>query len=172
MSLHQSVVQMSHMLRNLDGLLAKAAAFAEAKGCSADDFVGFRLAPDMRPLSFQIQSACDTAKFTGARLAAVEPPKHPDEEATMAELRQRIASTLEFLDGLDAGQFGGAAEREVRLSFLPGKAIRGADYLREFALPNFYFHVTTAYALLRMSGVAVGKRDFIGDKLSLYDVSE
>lgn len=172
MSLYQlSVVQMSKMLRNLDGWLDKATAFAEAKDSSPDDFVGFRLAPDMRPLAFQVQSACDNAKFTAARLGGVEAPSHPDEETTMAELKARIAATLEFLDGVDEAGFAGAAEREVRLSFLPGKACKGADYLREMALPNFYFHVTTAYDLLRLAGVAVGKRDYIGS-LTLHDITD
>lgn len=170
MSLYQdSVVQMSKMLRNLAGFLTKATEFATAKECSPDDFVGFRLAPDMRPLAFQIQSACDAAKFAGAKLAGVTPPENPDTEATMAELEQRITTTLEFLDGLKPEQFEGAAEREATMSFLPGRAMYAADYLREMALPNFYFHVTTAYALLRLAGVKVGKIDFIGG-LTLHEL--
>ncbi|KIG13312.1 hypothetical protein DB30_00360 [Enhygromyxa salina] len=162
---------MSSMLRNIDGCLDKAIAFAEAKEFSADDFAGFRLAPDMRPLSFQIQAACDAAKFAGARLAGVEAPSNPDTETTMAELKARIATTLEFLKGLDERAVDGGAEREVRMSFLPGMGIRGADYLRQMAVPNFYFHVTTAYALLRAAGVGVGKRDFITD-LALFPVAD
>jgi hypothetical protein len=163
MSLYQlSVVQMSKMLRNLDACLDKAVAFAEAKGSKPDDLVNFRLAFDMRPLAFQVQSACDGAKFAAARLAGVEPPSNPDTETTLAQLRARIAVTLEFLATIDEGKFAGAAEREVKMSFLPGQAAYGADYLREMALPNFYFHVTTAYALLRMSGVKIGKMDFLG----------
>jgi hypothetical protein len=165
----QSVVQMSKMLRNLDAWLAKAEAFAAHKEISPDDFVSFRLAPDMRPLSFQVQAACDNGKYTAARLAGVDAPKHEDDETTMAQLRARVASTLEYLDGLDERQFEGAAEREVELGFLPGQACYGADYLCEMALPNFYFHLTTAYDLLRMAGVAVGKRDYIGS-LTLHAV--
>ena len=173
MSLYkQSAVQMSNMLRNLDACLDKAIACAQAKEASPDDFLHFRLSPDMRPFVFQIQSCCDSAKFAAARLAGVEAPSHPDEEKTMAELKQRIAATVEFLDSLEESQFSGAAEREVRLSFLPGMAIKGADYMREFATPNFYFHVTTAYDLLRLAGVGLGKRDFIGPKLSLYPVAD
>jgi uncharacterized protein len=172
MSLYQdSVVQMSKMLRNLAGLLAKANEFATAKECSPDDFVGFRLAPDMRPLAFQVQSACDTAKFAGARLAGVTPPSHPDTETTLVELQQRITATVEYLDGLEPAQFDGAAEREVTMAFLPGRAAYGADYLREMALPNFYFHVTMAYALLRVSGVNVGKMDYIGG-VTLHDAAK
>ena len=169
MSLHQdTIVQMSKMLRNLAVLLGKATAFARSNEFSPDDFVGVRLAPDMRALGFQVQSACDAAKFAAARLTGVTAPAHPDTESTMAELEQRIASTLEFLDGFKPEQFDGAAEREVTLSFMPGKAIYGTDYLREMALPNFYFHVQTAYALLRTAGVKIGKIDYIGS-LTLHD---
>ena len=169
MSLYQdSVVQMSKTLRSLAGLLDKATTFAQANEYSPDAFVGFSLAPDMRPLSFQIQSACDTAKFAGAKLAGLTPPTNPDTETTMAELLQRITATVEFLDGLKPEQFDGAAEREVTMAFLPGRAAYGADYLREMALPNFYFHVLTAYALLRQAGVKVGKMDFISG-LTLHD---
>jgi len=168
---HHTVVQMSNMLRSLRGCLAKAKAFADHKQCSADEFVSFRLTLDMRPFGFQIQSACDTAKASAARLAGIEAPKHEDNETTLAELEARIDKTLEFLATLTEEQFTDADEREIRLPFLPGKAARGADYLREFALPNFYFHVTTAYALLRMAGVSVGKRDYI-TTMTMYDLSE
>lgn len=171
MSLYQqSAVQMSHMLRSLDGCLDKAIAYAESKEFPADNFAGLRLAPDMHPLTFQVQSACDSAKGTSARLAGIEPPKHEDNETTMAELKARIAKTLAFLSTLEAKQFEGAAEREIRLSFLPGKGLKGVNYLREMALPNFYFHVTTAYALLRSHGVNVGKRDFI-TYMTMHDLA-
>lgn len=162
MSLHaHSVLQMSSMLRNLEGFLAKAVAFAEAKPMEVDALLNARLSPDMRPLTFQIQAACDAAKFAGARLAGVEAPSHPDTEETLAQLRSRIAAVLEYLAGLDAEAVNAGADRDVRLGFLPGKVLRGEDYLRQLALPNFYFHVTTAYALLRATGVAIGKQDFI-----------
>jgi hypothetical protein len=171
MSLYQnSAVQMSKILRGLDVCLEKAAAFAEAKGSSPDDFVNFRMAFDMRPLVFQIQSACDSAKFAVARLGGVDAPVHPDTETTFAQLRARIGAVLEFIATVDEKQFAGAAEREVKLSFLPGQAMYGADYLREMVLPNFYFHVTTAYALLRMSGVKIGKMDFLGS-VTLHPVA-
>ena len=168
-SFHQQViVQFTKMLRNLEACLTKAAAFAEAKGSSPDDFVGARLSFDMRPLGFQIQSACDSAKFAAARLTGTEAPSFPDTEATLPELRERIAKTAAFLEGIEAKAFEGAESREVRLGFLPGKWIRGDDYLREFVTPNFYFHVTTAYALLRSAGVNIGKRDFISS-MTLHD---
>lgn len=159
---HQSVVQMSKVLRNLDACLAKAVSFAEAKGSSPDDFVTFKLTFDMRPLSFQIQSACDSGKMAAARLCGIQPPVHPDTETTMQQLRDRIASTVEFMDKLEEQQFAGAAEREIRLSFIPGKMLIGSDYLRELVVPNFYFHVTVAYALLRAAGVPLGKMDYLG----------
>ncbi|MEZ4453973.1 MAG: DUF1993 domain-containing protein [Nannocystaceae bacterium] len=165
---HDSVVPMSRTLRALSSWLDKAAAFAEARQASPDIFIGARLHADMRPFEFQIQSACDSAKFAAARLAGVDAPSHPDTEKTLAELKARIASTLEFIDGLQEGAFEGAEARPVRLAFLPGKWIRGDDYVRELGLPNFYFHATTTYAILRQAGVQVGKRDFIAH-LTLHD---
>jgi uncharacterized protein len=171
MSLYQlSVVQMSKMLRTLDACLDKAAAFAEAKGSKPDDLVSFSLTFDMKPLAFQIQSACDSAKFAAARLTGVEPPVNPDTETTLAQLKARIASTLEFVGTFEEKQFEGAERRDVQLSFLPGQGIYGSDYMNELVLPNFYFHVTMAYALLRQSGVSLGKMDFLGG-LTLHPVS-
>jgi uncharacterized protein len=171
MSLHDaSVSQMSKMLRNLEGWLDKAEAHAKLKGFEVDVLTSARLAPDQYPLVRQIQSACDTAKFTAARLAGVTAPSHPDTETTIAELRQRIRSTLAWLETVTPEQFAGAAEREVTLSFMPGKAMKGADYLVDMALPNFYFHTTTTYAILRHNGVELGKYDFIGH-VRLHDAS-
>jgi hypothetical protein len=163
MSLHDaSVTQMSKMLRNAEGWLEKAEAHAKAKGYEVDVLAVARLAPDQYSLTRQLQAACDTAKFGAARLAAVEAPANPDTEKTVAELRARIRATLAFLETVTPEQFAGAAEREVTLAFMPGRAIKGADYLVDFALPNFYFHVTTAYAILRHNGVELGKYDYIG----------
>jgi hypothetical protein len=171
MSLHDaSVTQMSKMIRNLEGWLDKAEAHAKAKGFEVDVLAAARLAPDQYSLVRQVQAACDAAKFTAVRLAGVTAPSHPDTETTIAELRARIRSTLAFLETVTPEQFAGAAEREVTLPFMPGKALKGGDYLVDMALPNFYFHVTTAYAILRHNGVDVGKRDFIGH-MRLYDVS-
>lgn len=166
-----SVVSMSARLRDLDRCLDKAIAFAEAKPMAVDDLVGFRLAADMKPLSFQIQAACDAAKFSGCRLAGVEAPSHPDTETTMAELKARIASVLSILGDLTPEQFADAGERQIQLSFTPGHYILGQDYLADMGVPNFHFHVTMAYALLRMSGVAVGKRDYISG-LTLHAITE
>jgi hypothetical protein len=125
------------------------------------------LAPDQYPLVRQIQSVCDTAKFTPARLTGKEPPKHPDTEQTIDELRTRIRAVLELLDGFKPADFAGAETRHVELPWLQGKYLLGADYVRQLQLPNFYFHATLAYEILRHNGVPLGKTDFIGH-LSLH----
>ncbi len=170
MSLHElSVLQVSKMLQNLGAWLDKAAASAEARSFDVEVLVQSRLAPDQYPLLRQIQSACDSAKGTAARLAGMEVPSHPDEETTLAELRERIAKTVAFLETVTPEKFEGAADREIKLPFIPGHAIKGAHYVVDMALPNFYFHMTTAYAILRHNGVDVGKRDYIGS-MRLYEV--
>jgi hypothetical protein len=170
MSLHDaSVTQMSKVLRNMEGWFDKAEAHAKAKGFEVDVLATARLAPDQYALVRQVQVACDNAKLTAAKLAGITPPSHPDTETTIAELRQRIRSTLAFLETVTPEQLADAAGREVTLTFLPGKAIKGADYLVDMALPNFYFHVTTAYAILRHNGVDVGKLDFFGH-IRFYDL--
>lgn len=170
MSLHDATVtQMSKMLRNMEGWLEKAEAHSKTKGFDVDVLAAARLAPDQYALVRQVQSACDTAKFAAARLAAVDAPAHPDTEKTIAELRTRIRAVLSFLETVTPEQFAGAAEREVALTFMPGKAIKGEHYLVDFALPNFYFHTTHTYAILRHSGVELGKYDFIGHA-RFYDV--
>lgn len=163
MSMYRATVpQLVKMLRNLDAWLAKGEQHAKAKGYDVANLLTARLAPDQYPLVRQIQGACDAAKFAGARLAAVEPPKHPDIETTAEQLHARIAAVIEFLGSLDEKAFEGAGERVVPLPFMPGKALLGRDYLNELSLPNFYFHTTTAYAILRHNGVDLGKQDFIG----------
>lgn len=163
MSLYEaSVLQFIKMLRNLERWLDKANDFAKAKNFDVNALLQARLAPDQYPLQRQIQAACDSAKFPSARLAGKEPPKHPDTEQTWEEVRQRISSCIAFLETLKPADFDGAETRLIALSFLEGKVIAGSDYLTEMGLPNFYFHVTTAYAILRHNGVDLGKRDFIG----------
>lgn len=164
MSMYSATVpQLSKMLTNLLSWFDKAEAYAAAKKFDANVLLAQRLAPDMFPLVRQLQSACDNAKFTVARLAGKEAPRHPDTETTFEELRARVRSTLDFLATITEADFVGAAERPVRLPYLPeNKRILGAHYLNQNALPNFYFHVTTAYAILRHSGVDLGKTDFIG----------
>jgi hypothetical protein len=152
------------MLDSLAAVLAKAEAHAGARKIEPDALLQARLFPDMFPLVRQVQIACDFAKGISARLAAVEPPSHPDTEQTFAELQARIASTRSFIDSLSPAAFEGAETREIVLR--PGtpkeKRMDGHTYLLGYGLPQFFFHVTTAYALLRHNGVEVGKRDYMG----------
>jgi len=164
MSLHDpTVFQISKMLRNLEGWLDKAAEYAKSREFDPEVLLQARLYPDQFPLVRQIQAACDAAKAGAARLAGIEAPSHPDTETTLAEVRERIAKTLAFLESITPEKLEGAESREIALPFLPdNQRIKGADYVTEMGTPNFYFHVITAYAILRHNGVNVGKRDFIG----------
>jgi uncharacterized protein len=158
----QTVPQFVKMLRNLEKWLDKGSEFAQKKSFEPRVLVQARLAPDQHPLVSQVHAVCDTAKFAVARLTGKEAPKHPDTEQTIDELKQRIASCIGFLESLRPADFEGAEARKVTLPFMPGKFLHGKDYLVEFVLPNFYFHATTAYAILRHNGVDVGKMDFLG----------
>jgi hypothetical protein len=160
--LFASVLEQKKMLNNLDGWLDKSVAHAKAKSFDPNVLLGQRLAPDQYPLVRQIQSSCDNAKFTAARLSGKDAPKHPDTEQTIDEARARIRAVVTYLDTYKAADFAGAETRAVELPFLEGKVISGSDYLLEMALPNFFFHVTTAYAILRHNGVPLGKHDYIG----------
>jgi hypothetical protein len=164
MHLHQlAVLQPKKMLKNVAAWLDKAAAHAKAKSYDANNLLVARLAPDQFSLLKQVQTACDNAKFIAARLTGATAPAHPDDEKTFEEISARIHTVIAYLDGFDARAFDGAEERKVSLPFLPkGSWLSAEDYLVEFALPNFYFHVTTAYAILRHNGVELGKMDFIG----------
>jgi uncharacterized protein len=151
-------------LRALSALLDKAEANAEAKRIDPTVLLNARLFPDMFAFTRQVQSACDQAKNGGARLAGVDPPRYEDNEKTIAELRTRIAKTVAFVKTLDAERIDTAADREITFPLGPNNQgdMRGAYYLNHFALPNFYFHLTTAYDILRHCGVEIGKRDFLG----------
>lgn len=163
MSLYAACVpQMSKMLKNLVAWLDEAEAYAEERGFDAERLTVARLYPDQFELTRQIQSACDTAKFAASRLSGGEAPKFEDDEKTLPELRERIAKTLAYLESVPEDSFEGAAERELTLSFLQGRAIKAGDYFTEFAQPNFYFHVVSAYSVLRNNGVQLGKRKYIG----------
>lgn len=124
--------------------------------------VSSRLAPDMQPFTYQIQSACDYVKAAAAWLSGQTPPKHEDNERTIDELRARIRKTVAFAESVTDAQYNGASDREVRLSWAPGKIIGGKDYLLQMTIPNTYFHIAMAYAILRHNGVDVGKQDFLG----------
>ncbi len=165
---HASIAQQKKMLKSLGSWLDKAAEYAKTKSFEPDTLLLARLAPDQYPLVRQVQSSCDNAKFAAARLSGKEAPKHPDAEQRMEELQARVRSCVSYLDTFKASDFDGAESRLVSLPFLEGKVILGSDYLVEMALPNFYFHVTHSYAILRHNGVPLGKSDYIGS-LSVRD---
>jgi uncharacterized protein len=163
MSLHTFVTEMSKLLGSLDHWLEKTTAHATAKKFDANAFVlHTRLAPDMLPLVFQIRSACDHAKWAASRCAGKDAPSHPDTEITVDEVRKRIASVREFLGTFTAKDFEGTADRKISLPRWEGKSMTGAEYFIEYAQPNFFFHLTSAYSILRHNGIELGKRDFLG----------
>jgi uncharacterized protein len=168
MNIIDFVPQYAKMLHNLDLWLDKATAHAKAKSFEVDTLVQARLAPDQYALDRQIQSACDSAKFSAAYLSGKEPPVHPDTEKTMAELRARIKSCLSFLETISAADVAGAEERKVAPKWLQGKWAKGDQFLVQMSLPNFYFHVVAAYEILRHNGVDIGKKDYIGS-MPLHD---
>ena len=150
-------------LNALSAILDKAEAYAEAKGIDPTVLLTARLFPDMFAFTRQVQSACDQAKNGSARLAGIDPPSYADNEKTIAELKVRIAKTIAFVKALDAKKIDESVDREITFPLGPKKGhMKGADYLNHFVVPNFYFHVTTAYDILRHCGVEIGKRDFIG----------
>ncbi len=151
------------MLKNLAAILAKGAAYAEAKKIEPTVLVNNRLYPDMFPLVRQVQIASDAAKGCGARLAGREPPKFEDNEATFPELLTRIDKSIAYLETLKPEQINGSEQKTITLQISKNTTtFLGMPFLLNFALPNFYFHVTTAYDILRHCGVEIGKQDFIG----------
>ncbi len=163
-----TIPQFRKMLQNLDTFLQKGVAHAKQRSFEPAVLLTSRLAPDQYPFTRQVQAACDAAKFAAARLSGKEPPAHPDTEQTVEELHVRIQKVVDYLGTFTAKDFEGGETRKITLSFLPGKTITGENYLVELAAPNFYFHLTTAYAILRHNGVDLGKKDFIGS-LELAD---
>jgi uncharacterized protein len=157
-----SVPVFVHFLNGLASVLRKAEAHVQAKKLDPNAFLTARLFPDMFTFTKQVQLACDFAKGTSARLAGVTPPNHADDEKTFDELHARIRKTIDFLRGLNKEQFAEAETRPITFK-AAGKdmTIKGAQYLSNVGLPNFYFHVTTAYGLLRHNGVEIGKADFL-----------
>lgn len=150
-------------LQNLKAILGKAKVFIDEKKVEDMVLLEARLAIDQYPLVKQVQIACDNAKGTAGRLANVELPKMEDNEKTLAELETRIDKTITFVQSLTEAQFEGCEEREIPIYFFPGKHLLGFEYVTEMALPNFYFHLTTAYSILRHVGLNIGKTDFIGN---------
>jgi uncharacterized protein len=150
-------------LGNLAAILEKGLAHASARKFDSTVLVNSRLAPDMLPLSRQVQIACDLAKNSAARLAAMEPPRFDDSEKTIEELQTRIAKTIDYLKSIPPGAFEGSEERDIKVP--AGERtleFKGLTFLQRWAIPNVFFHVTTAYNILRHNGVDIGKRDFLG----------
>ena len=163
-SMHSaSVPVFIRMFNNMTAWLDKAEAHAQAKKFEPSVYLTARLAPDMLPFLRQIQMTSDAAKFAVARLAGVEAPKFEDNETNFAELRERIAKTVAFIKSVPADQIDGTEDKDIALPRRDGTLmIKGEAYLKHFVLPNFYFHMTTTYALLRHDGVELGKMDFLG----------
>jgi len=150
-------------LNAIAAVLHKAEAYAKAKKIDPGVILNTRLFPDMFALVRQVQTACDVAKNGGARLAGIDPPRYEDNETTIPELTARIAKTLNFVKTLDAKNIDASADRDISFPLGSNKGrMKGCDYLNHFVLPNFYFHLATAYGILRHCGVEIGKRDFLG----------
>jgi hypothetical protein len=160
-----SVDLFTHTLGNLSTLLQKGAANAKQRKIEPAVLLGARLAPDMFPLTRQVQIACDVAKSAIARLAAQEPPRFPDTETSFEELHARIARTVDYLRSVPASAFEGAETRDLKVP--AGERtleFKGLEYLKRWAIPNLFFHVTMTYAILRHNGVELGKSDFLGNE--------
>ena len=159
-----SAPRFAAMLRNLDAILAKAQAYAVAKKIEPSVLLAARLFPDMLPLTKQVQIASDHAKGAVARLAGAEVPKYEDTEQSFEELQARLAKTIAFVESFDAGQIDGSEDREITLKMGPREmSYKGMPYLLDVAWPNFYFHMVTAYNILRHNGLEIGKRDYLGN---------
>ena len=158
----QIISQCVQALETLGAWIDKAEQHAKAKAFDIDVLLHARLAPDMRDLVYQVQSACDYVKGAAGWLSGKPLPRHADTEQTVAELRERIAKTLAFVETVKEADYAGAAAQRVGFSWAPGKTLGGADCLLQMVIPNVYFHLSMAYAILRHNGVEVGKMDFLG----------
>lgn len=163
-SMYQATVPVfARGLRVVSNLLEKAQAHVEQGGIVPEILLGARLAPDMLDLTAQVQRVSDTAKLSVQRLSTIAAPKFEDNETSFEQLQQRIADTIAYVEGVNAGQMAGSAQREVVLNWTDeGTKFAGDDYLLSFALPNFYFHVSMVHAILRNNGVTIGKLDYLG----------
>jgi hypothetical protein len=159
---YEAIAQCTQNLKNLEICLDKAERYAAAKKFDVRVLMSSRLAPDMQPFTYQVQSACDYVKGAAAWLSGQTPPRHEDNEQTIDELRARIRKTVAFVDSVKEAQYAHASESKVKLSWAPGKVIGGKDYLLQMIIPNTFFHIAMAYAILRHNGVDVGKMDFLG----------
>jgi hypothetical protein len=156
------VSQCVQSLKTVEKWLDKAEEFAAAKKFDASVLINARLAPDMKNFIYQVQSACDYVKGAAAWLSGQTPPKHEDNEKTIGELRARIRKTVAYVESVREAQYEGASGRRVSFSWAPGKIMGGKDYLLQMTIPNVFFHIAMAYAILRHNGVDVGKMDFLG----------
>ena len=156
-----ATTQFSQILKNLLSWMEKANAYADHKKFDVAVLMESRLAPDQYNFIRQVQIACDAAKGAAARLAGQEPPKHEDNEKTYAEVRARVQKTIDFINSVKPDQMKDADAKRVSLPFMQGRSMAGDTFLRQIATPNFYFHIVTAYAILRHNGVDLGKMDFI-----------
>lgn len=160
---YQAISQLIRSLKTLEVWLDKAERHAIAKEFDVSILMIARLAPDMKPFIYQVQSACDYLKAGAAWLSGQVPPQHEDNERTIDEVRARIQKTIDFAESVKESQYTGASGRKVRMSWAPpGKGLGGEDYLLQMTTPNVYFHLSMAYAILRHNGVDVGKMDFLG----------
>src|ERR1700719_74350 len=159
---YQAIAQCTQAVRNIEAWLNKAEEHAAAKNFDVGVLMTGRLAPDMKPFIYQVQSACDYLKAAAAWLSGQKPPKHEDTEQTIDEVRARIRKTVAFVESVAEAQYAGAAERKVSLSWAPGKVLGGEDYLLQMTIPNVYFHIVMAFAILRHNGVDIGKMNFLG----------
>ncbi len=158
-----TIPQFSKMLRNLNHLLGKGIEYAQAKKFEPEVLMESRLAPDQFGLTRQIQIACDTAKLCASRLTGKEAPVHVDNEKTMAELRTRIEQVVTYLNSFSEADFKDSAKKQITHARWEGKYLLGDEFVLQHAIPNFYFHITTAYSILRHNGVEIGKKDYLGE---------
>src|ERR1700689_4807350 len=158
----QAIAQCTQAVKNVEAWLDKAEEHAAAKRFDLGVLMTGRLAPDMKPFIYQVQSACDYVKAAAAWLSGQTPPKHEDNEQTIDEVRARIRKTVAFAESVTEAQYAGASERKIKLSWAPGKVIGGEDYVLQMTIPNTFFHIAMAYAILRHNGVDVSKMDFLG----------
>jgi hypothetical protein len=159
---HSAIAQCARSLENLEACLRKAERYAHDRKFDVGVLMSGRLAPDMQAFVYQVQSACDYVKHAAGWLAGEAPPKHADTETTVGEIRERISKTVAYVASVSPARYDRAAAQKIALPWAPGKVIGGEDYLLQVAIPNIYFHLAMAYAILRHNGVDIGKMDFLG----------
>ena len=169
MNAYETLPQLCKMLDTMSRWLDAGEAYAKKKNVDPKILLNARLFVDQYPLYRQVQAACDAAKFVGARGANKEAPKHADDEQNVEQLKNRIREVRAFLEGLKESDFANAATTKIPLPWMPGKGLVGRDYVAQLAIPNFFFHTTTAYSILRHTGVELGKADYVGN-LDFIDV--